>query len=221
MSWVAADRALAAARDSEDPATLASASRSVAIAMRRLGHYDAATSMLTRAALSLDAGHGSPSASELAAYGSLLCTAAYSSAQHGRRHQALDLIAEASAAARRMPDSAATLPSFSATSVEVYQIGIHNALGDSGTALGHARAVTQGLLPTPERRAKFLIDTARAWQEHGRPDQAYQALLAAEANAPEEIRRASVKALITTIAQSRGTSLAGLRGLASRAGTQT
>lgn len=80
MSWVAADRALSAARDSGDPATLASASRAVAIAMRRLGHYDAATSMLTRAALSLDAGHGSPSAPELAAYGSLLCTAAYSSA---------------------------------------------------------------------------------------------------------------------------------------------
>lgn len=80
--------------------------------------------------------------------------------------------------------------------------------------------MTQGLLPTPERRAKFLIDTARAWQEHGRPDQAYRALLAAEANAPEEIRRASVKALIATIAQSRGTSLAGLRGLANRSGTQ-
>jgi len=60
MSWVAADRALAAARDSGDPATIAAASRAVAIAMRRAGHYDAATTMLTRTALSLDADHGAP-----------------------------------------------------------------------------------------------------------------------------------------------------------------
>ena len=155
----------------------------------------------------------------LAAYGSLLCTAAYASAQNGRRHQALDLIAEATAAAIRMPGGAATLPAFSATGVEVYQIGIHNALGDSAAALAHARSVTQAHLRTPERRAKFLIDTARAWQQHGRPDQACRALLAAERHAPEEIRRASFKTLITAIAQAPGPRPAGLRELAARAGT--
>ena len=67
------------------PATIAAASRAVAIAMRRAGHYDAATTMLTRTALSLDAAHGAPPVPVLAAYGSLLCTAAYSSAQHGQR----------------------------------------------------------------------------------------------------------------------------------------
>jgi hypothetical protein len=220
MSWVAADRALAAARDSGDPATIAAASRAVAIAMRRAGHYDAATTMLTRTALSLDADHGAPPVPVLAAYGSLLCTAAYSSAQHGQRHQALDLIAEAGAAAARMPDGATTRPAFSATGVEVYQIGIYNALGDSAAALTHARSVTQARLVTPERRAKFLVDTARAWQQHGRPDQACRALLAAERNAPEEIRRASVRTLITVIAQATGPRPAGLRELASRAGTQ-
>lgn len=220
MAWVAADRALTAARDSGDPATTAASSRAVAIAMRRLGHYDAATTMLTRTALSLDADHGDPPVPVLAAYGSLLCTAAYASAQNGRRSQALDLIAEAGAAAARMPDGAATHPAFSVTGVEVYQIGIHNALGDSAAALAHARAVTQARLRTPERRAKFLVDTARAWQHHGRPDQACRALLAAERHAPEEVRRASFRTLITTIAQAPGPRPAGLRELASRAGAQ-
>ena len=218
MAWVAADRALTAARESGDPATIAASSRAAAIAMRRLGHYDAATSMLTRTALSLDADHGDPPAPVLAAYGSLLCTAAYASAQNGRRHQALDLIAEAGAAAARMPDGAATPPAFSATGVEVYQIGIHNALGDSAAALAHARAVTQAQLRTPERLAKFWVDTARAWQQHGRPDQACRALLAAERQAPEEIRRTSFRTLITAIAQAPGPHPAGLRGLAHRAG---
>jgi hypothetical protein len=171
-----------------------------------------------RPALSLDAGRGDPPVPVLAAYGSLLCTAAYASAQNGRRHQALDLIAEAAAAATRMPDRAVTQTAFSPTGVEVYQIGICNALGESAAALTHARAVVQAQLPTPERRARFCIDTARAWHQHGRPDQAYRALLAAERHGPEEIRRASVRTLITAISQGPGPPPYGLRQLAGRAG---
>jgi hypothetical protein len=218
ISWVAADRAVTAARGSGEPAMIAAASRAVAIAMRRLGHYNAATTLLTGTALSLDAGRGDPPVPVLAAYGSLLCTAAYASAQNGRRHQALDLVAEAAAAATRMPDRAVTQTAFSPTGVEVYQIGICNALGESAAALTHARAVVQAQLPTPERRARFCIDTARAWHQHGRPDQAYQALLAAERHGPEEIRRASVRTLITAISQGPGPPPYGLRQLAGRAG---
>jgi hypothetical protein len=69
VSWVAADRALAAAKDSGDPATIAAASRAVAIAMRRMGHYDTATRLLTGTALSLGADRGNPPAPVLAAYG--------------------------------------------------------------------------------------------------------------------------------------------------------
>ena len=157
----------------------------------------------------------------LAAYGSLLCTAAYACAQNGQKLQACDLISEAQAAAARMGDARAGRSVFSAANVEVYQIGIHTALGDSVGALGHARAVDQRSLPTAERHARFCIDTARAWQQHGRPDQACRALLAAERQSPEEIRRPSVKALITTIIQAPGTQPPGLRQLAERAGALT
>ena len=220
MAWVAADRALAAARDSGDATTIAAASRAVAIAMRRLRHYDAATTLLTSTALSLGAGHGTPPAPVLAAYGSLLCTAAYASAQNGRRHQALDLITEASAAATRMPATAAGKTAFSAAGVQVYQIGIHTALGDSAAALAHARSVIPAQLPTPERRARYCIDTARAWQQHNRPDRAYQALLAAERQAPEEICRSSVRALITTMTQGSQPRPQGLGQLSERARTR-
>jgi hypothetical protein len=98
-----------------------------------------------------------------------------------------------------MPAGRVTQPAFSVAGVDVYQIGIHNALGDSAAALSHARAVDQARLPTPERHARFCIDAARAWQQHGRPGQAYRALLAAERHAPEEISRTSVRALITSM----------------------
>ena len=221
IAWVAADRALPAARDSGDPAAIAAASRAVAMAMRRQGHYDGATAMLTSTALTLGAGHGNPPPRVLAAYGSLLCTAAYACAQNGHKSQASDLISEARAAADRMGNTRAGRSVFSAANVEVYQISIHTALGDSAGALTHARAVDQRALPTPERHARFCIDTARAWQQHGRPDQACQALLVAERQSPEEIQRPSVKALITTMIQAPGTQPPGLRQLAQRAGTLT
>jgi hypothetical protein len=50
------------------------------------------------------------------------------------------------------------------------------------------------------------------------PGPADQALLVAERHAPEEIRRASVRALITTMAQGPGARPQGLRQLAARAG---
>ena len=168
IAWVAADRALPAARDSGDPAAIAAASRAVAMAMRRQGHYDGATAMLTSTALTLGAGHGNPPPRVLAAYGSLLCTAAYACAQNGHKSQASDLISEARAAADRMGNTRAGRSVFSAANVEVYQISIHTALGDSAGALTHARTVDQRALPTPERHARFCIDTARAWQQHGR-----------------------------------------------------
>jgi transcriptional regulator with XRE-family HTH domain len=216
IAWVAADRALSAARDSEDPQAIAAACRAVAMAMRRQGHYDGATAMLTSTALTLGADHGNSAPRVLAAYGSLLCTAAYACAQNGQKSQAFDLITEARAAAVRMGTARAGRSVFSAANVGVYQISIHTALGDSAGALSHARAVDQHALPTAERHARFCIDTARAWQQHGRPDHAYQALLVAERRAPEEIQRPSVKALITTMTQTPGTQPPGLRHLAER-----
>jgi hypothetical protein len=75
MAWALADRALAAARDSGYPQSIAIASRAVAIAMRRQGHHDAAVSLLTGTALELDADRGRPAPAVLGAYGALLCTA--------------------------------------------------------------------------------------------------------------------------------------------------
>jgi transcriptional regulator with XRE-family HTH domain len=218
IAWVAADRALSAARDSEGPAPIAAASRAVAMAMRRQGHYDGATALLTSTALELGADHGDPTPHVLAAYGSLLCTAAYACAQNGQRSRAADLISEARAAADRMGPARAGRSVFSSSNVEVYQISIHTALGDSAGALTHARVVNQRALPTSERHARFCIDTARAWQQHGRPDRACEAILIAERRSPEEIRRPSVKALISTMIHAPGTPPPGLRQLAGRAG---
>lgn len=218
MAWVAADRAIAAAGRSGDPISKATASRSVAIALRRTGHHESAVKLLTDTALGLiaDSQHRDPTV--LATYGALLCTAAYTAAQNGKRATALDLITEAQQAASRLGEAAPAGMAFSANNVSIYQIGVHHTLGESGQALTAASTVNQHLLPNTERHSRFCIDTARAWAQHDRPDRAYEALLAVERYAPEEIRRPSVQALISTLLYSPKPKPSGLRALATRAG---
>jgi tetratricopeptide (TPR) repeat protein len=218
LGWVLADRAMTVARASGRAGSIANSTRTVAIAMRRAGHQDAAIELLTSAAHDLDLRQRPPDG-VLAAYGSLLCTAAYSSAQRGNHAQAIELIDEAADAAGRLttPHLSAGI-AFSPTNVSIYKIAIFTTLGDSATALRHASSVQPGVLPTPERHARFCIDTARAWERHGRPDRAHQALRAAERHASQELRRPSVRDLISGLLYGPTPAPPGLRELAVRVG---
>jgi transcriptional regulator with XRE-family HTH domain len=223
LAWVTADRALRAARDSGRPATIGEAARMVAIAMRRVGHYDAATDLLTATALDLGADHGNPDADTLAAYGSLLLTASYAAAQGGHRPAALELSGEARQAVRRLGQHTVGglfTPHFTTDQVALYRIGIHHALGDDVAAIDHAGTIDVARLPTPERRARYCLDVARTYRTLGKPDKAYQALLAAERYAPEDVRRPSVRTVVAELLYTPG-SMPGLRAFAHRIGATT
>ncbi|TYK43415.1 helix-turn-helix domain-containing protein [Actinomadura decatromicini] len=221
LAWVYGDRALQAARETGMAPSIAAATQSAGMAMRRMGHYTAATDLLVHTALGLGADKGTASSQALASYGSLLCTAAYAAAQHGDRHQAVDLIEEAESAARRL--NGAVLQNggrqrFSAANVTVYRIGVHHALGEDGTALTYAGRVQQHKLGTPERHARFCIDPARAWEGQGKPARAFEALKVAERSTPEELRRPSVRALVGSLLLAPGPTPRGLREMATRVG---
>ncbi|GAA2908397.1 hypothetical protein Acy02nite_91390 [Actinoplanes cyaneus] len=107
----------------------------------------------------------------VAAYGTLLCTAAYTSAQAGNASNADTYLTEAVAAARLLGDHHSVgLHPLTPTTVAMYRISVHTTLGDTGTALKHAASVNPAQLPTAERHSRYLVDTARAWHRHGRPD---------------------------------------------------
>jgi hypothetical protein len=212
-----ARRSRTSPRRSGDPVPLAAASRRVSIAMRRQGHHRAAVTILTGTALELDAGSPGAPASELAAYASLLSTAAYTAAKAGRQHQALELISEAAAAASRLP---AGTPGFDADYVTQYQVDVRTCLGDPASALSHAAKLTPQALPTAQRRARFCIDTARAWQAFGRPGSTLQALLAAESFAAEEVCRPSVQTMAASLLRTPGPQPAALRAFATRCGVR-
>jgi hypothetical protein len=79
---------------------------------------------------------------------------------------------------------------------------------------------TSAVLPTPERQGRFFIDVARCFDQWGKPEQCYRALLAAEHAAPQEIRRGAVKDLASGLLH-HDRSLPGVHAFASRAGFPT
>jgi len=218
IGWVLADRALVAAQETGDGVLEAAAAHTVAIAMRREGHHGGAITLLTETARHLGADAGDATPALLGAYGNLLCTAAYSSAQAGNRGEAATFLSEAVAAAARLDRPAAGVVPFSRSTVNIYKIGIFTALGNTPAALEAARLVRVAELPSSERYGRYCIDTARAWQAHGNVDHAVQALLAAERHAPEEVHRPSVRDLVTGLLYAPTATPEGLRGLANRLG---
>jgi hypothetical protein len=70
----------------------------------------------------------------------------------------------------------------------LYEVSVHQRLGDPAAAVGAARGIdTKGL--SGERTARLYIDVARSYADWGRPRQCYAALLGAEQAAPQEVRR--------------------------------
>ncbi|MEU6172931.1 helix-turn-helix transcriptional regulator [Streptantibioticus parmotrematis] len=195
-AWVAADRALTAARATGHPVPIGEASRVLAITMRRSGQCQAAVRLLTDQAADLDATRAAGSAVRA----SLMLTAAYTAATAQDRTTALGLLTAADDATVDEP-SAAGLFTVDATraQVDVYRVGVLTVLGTPDEAVPIARRIDVAALPTPERRARAWTDTARMWHALGNDEQTYTALRHIEQEAPQEVRRPAVRALTTGV----------------------
>jgi transcriptional regulator with XRE-family HTH domain len=188
LALTLADRALRAAADGEDPLTAADARRAVATVLRRTGRRATARDLLLSAAHDIEPA-GRPSPEQLSVYGTLLEVAAYTAAVDGDRHAASEFIGEAKAAAARLgQDANHRFTAFGPANVTLYQVSIAQVLGDSGTAIEHAKTLRPATIPTAERQGRYWIDVARAYHQWHKPSPCYHALLAAERAAPAEVR---------------------------------
>ncbi|MPZ80303.1 MAG: helix-turn-helix domain-containing protein [Actinophytocola sp.] len=217
LEWLSADRALHAARIAEDSLTLVEAQRLVASVARRAGHHDRAQALTLAAASHLDVARLRPAPEHLAMYSTLHLSAAYAAARAGDRERAGDLLAEAEATANRLADDHDRHRALVANLVS-HKVSAAYVLGDAGTALAHARSLPLAAIPTTERRARLLVDTAQAWAQWDKPGQAYRTLLAAERTAPGEVRtRNAVRRLVTVLMDSpKQATMPGLPALARR-----
>lgn len=218
LAAVTADRALTAALGGADALTVAEAHRMVSSAWRRQGHHARATDVAVTAAQQLTADRTTDITERLSVQGNLYATAAYTAAKQGDRHTAHALIAEAEATAGRLGHDALLRGAvFGPSQVVLHQVSISHLLGDAGQAIEHARRIDPAALPTTERQARYWIDVARAFDQWGKPDRCYRALLAAEQAAPQEVRRGSVRTVAANVMRYDRT-LPGVRAFAHRVG---
>jgi transcriptional regulator with XRE-family HTH domain len=220
LAWTVADRALQTAQAGHDPLTLADSRRAVATVMRRTGRRARARELLISAAADIEPrGHATPG--QLSMYGTLLEVAAYTTAVDGSRAAATELLDEAQAAATRLGrDANYRFTAFGPANVALYQVSIAQVLGDSGTAIEHAKSLRPSAIPTAERRGRYWIDVARAYHQWGKPGPCYHALLSAERAAPAEVRyRPPVHRITEDLLRAdRRHALPGLPGFARRIG---
>ncbi|MFJ6776511.1 helix-turn-helix domain-containing protein [Kitasatospora sp. NPDC091257] len=213
---VTSDRALVAARLAGDPLVIAEAQRMVSSSWRRQGSLARATDIVVIAAEDLLADTSISQTARLAVLAELYATAAYTAAKLGDRAYAHALMQEAvdSAAAGR-----ASGLTDGVRGVALHEVSVHYELGDAGRAIELARTINPSELPTAERQARFWTDVARAFAQWGKPGPCYQALLAAEEAAPQEVLRGAVRGLATDLLQ-HDRRLPGVRDFAARAGVQ-
>jgi transcriptional regulator with XRE-family HTH domain len=217
LEWIAADRALHAASPAADPLVTAEAQRMLASAARRAGQYDRAQTLTLAAADHLTIGGPAPDPAHLALHGMLHCSAAYAAARAGDRDRAVDLLDAAATTAGKLTTDPTRYQALIANVVS-HRVSTSYLLGDAGTALRHAASLPLSRVPTVERQARLLVDTALAAAQWDQPAHAYRVLLQAERLAPDEVHtRSAVRILVAQLRSTRQPStMPGLAQLAQR-----
>lgn len=186
-AWVAIDRASYAAEQVGDPLLIAEAAFRLAITFQVAARYDLAMHVAASAAEALE-GIATGEDADLAAsalYGSLHLQLAVAASRLGDAEGAYHFLDVARRAAEQVGAGRNDYNTeFGPDNVLLHEVAVAVELGDAGRALraaDHARAA--GL--SPERRARLLIDVARAHAQLRHTDDVITTLTEGVAIAPE------------------------------------
>ncbi|MFI9311015.1 helix-turn-helix domain-containing protein [Streptomyces triculaminicus] len=217
--WVAADRALAAARACGQPAPLGEATRMLSVAMRRAGRHRQAADLLVHTSRQLA---DDPTQQARAVRAAMNLTCGYTMAHYGDRGGALGMIDAAEALGRDIlygPGMDQSTIRATREQCEGFRLSIFHRLGTPDDAVPVIRRINSNAFPTAERRARYRTDEARIWHQLGDAPRTFAALRAVEHEASEEARRPSVRSLTADLLYSSA-SLPGLKEFATRTGVR-
>jgi DNA-binding XRE family transcriptional regulator len=192
LAGVAAERALSAAGEADDPHLIALGHWAVAESYGRIGEHAEAT----RLCLSADDVIGpllsrpDPSPGLLAAHGMLHLSAAMSAAicEGDDRAWALHRVAEQAAAAMGGRYDPWTV--FGVGTVDFWAVAIQVALGHPDAVVDHAARLDLDAVPSNHRRAVVRINVAAGLGRRGQDQAAARMLLEAEQVATDKVRTA-------------------------------
>jgi transcriptional regulator with XRE-family HTH domain len=210
LAWMAAERAMYAADQADDPLVLASAARAGTHALLASGRFDDAVELGNTAAEWMRPQLANDDPAALSLLGMLRLRTAVAAARRHDRAATVDLIGRAQRAADLLGrDANYWQTGFGPTNVELHRISTYLDLGDVDYVVRYGPGVTADGLPA-ERRVSHMIDVARALSLAAHDEDATRLLLEAEALAPHLVRhnpivRETVKTMYRrTAANGRG-----------------
>jgi transcriptional regulator with XRE-family HTH domain len=217
VAWIAADRAMAAAERAGEPLLVAAGAYRLVFVFIAARHYGQAEETARTAADALRpmTEEGNPEAMSL--WGGLTLQRAVIAARVNDADTAYAQLEQASRIAGQLGEGRNDYNTeFGPANVGLYEIAIAVELGDAGRALRVAADVdTTGL--SAERRARMLVDVARAHAQRRQVTEAVTALCEAEEITPEQVRgHELVRQLVSDLLTMQGQPLGELRSLADR-----
>ncbi len=191
LAWIAAERAMQAADEADDPLVLASAARSGTHALLAVGRFDDALELGDVASKWLLPRMAAGDPAALSLYGMLYLRTAVAAARHQDRSTANELLSHAGNAAGRLGiDANYWQTGFGLANVELHRLSAALDLGDISQVIESAPRIGVDHLPV-ERQVTHLIDFARALSLVAKDEEALQALLTAEKKAPGIVRHST------------------------------
>ncbi|MGV9968953.1 helix-turn-helix domain-containing protein [Streptomyces olivaceus] len=188
LAWIAADRGLSAAQQSDNTAVTGSLFRSVAHCLLSNGRFEAAVQLIGDAAEYLRPALSEGDPEFLSIYGTLFLAGSMAAARADDRATTRDFLAEADQAARQLGRDANHMwTAFGPTNVAIHRVATAAELGDMQVAMDLGPQIDTSGLPT-ERRTRHNLEVARALSAHNRTDDALSMILEAEQWASEQVR---------------------------------
>lgn len=188
LSWIAAERAMNAADNADDPLVLASAARAGTHALFAVGRYDDALQLgeVARRWIAARVRDNDPNA--LSLVGMLDLRMANAAARRNDRAAATELLARAESAAEQLGvDANYWQTAFGPTNVRLHRVSAALDLGDISYVAEYGPQVDSSRLPA-ERQVCHHIDVARAYSYSAEDGEALDTLLTAERKAPQLVR---------------------------------
>ncbi|MEU1603864.1 helix-turn-helix transcriptional regulator [Micromonospora matsumotoense] len=189
LIWRVADRAMVAAQESGDPEAIARAGWFLGQVHRDTGDWDTAMAVTLDVLSALESRAAEGEAGLLALWGALNFEAAYTAARAGEEGRAWRYWDRADRVAQRLPQGFyQPQTSFSRVIMGAHAVTVAVELQKPGEAVRQARRHEAAAIPSRPRRARHLIEVARA--HHGKNDKeaAVATLRQAYESAPETIR---------------------------------
>ncbi|MFE3328543.1 helix-turn-helix domain-containing protein [Streptomyces sp. NPDC059176] len=218
LAWIAADRGLTAAQQSDNSVVTGSLFRSVAHCLLSNGRFDAAVQLVGDAGEYLRPGLAEPTPEFLSIYGTLFLAGSMAAARAEDRATTQTFLGEADQAARRLgQDANHVWTAFGPTNVAIHRVATAAELGDMQVAVDLGPQIDTAALPT-ERRTRHNLEVARALSAHNRMDDALAKILEAESWAPEQVRSHYLarELVLTWVRNQRARPSRTLAGLADR-----